>query len=216
MAGAAMIEAARARGDLYRFLGGLFLDPPGHEAVDQLLRAEVLDGIAAAYGEAAVAPLRSVRADADAVRGEFDRLFRVPLEGFVPACESVFRDAPPEGSGQKPTLYGPACRAVAESMREAGAGLPEGRTEPPDHVGMELLFLAYLCGEERKAREQDNPNALQRWLGREIHFLRNHPGTWFESFAEKVRTSVPDGFFAAVASLLEAVTARDLQLLEGV
>jgi len=209
-----MIEAARARGDLYRFLGGLFLDPPGQEAVDQLLRSEVLDGIAAAYGEGAVGALRTVRADSEGVRREFDRLFRVPLDGFVSPCESVFHDAPPEGGGKGPRLYGPACRAVKESMQEAGAGMPEGRAEPPDHIGMELLFLAYLCAEERDARKQNTPDGLQRWLGREIHFLRNHPRTWFASFADEVRASVPDGFFAAVAGLLDAVTARDLRLLE--
>jgi TorA maturation chaperone TorD len=208
-------SAARARSDLYRYLAGLFLETAGEAAVAQLLRPETLDELAHAYGASSVKGLRALEPDTGGIAAEFDTLFRIPVAGYVPACESAYRDTEPGGKRREGHLYGPSCRAAARLMMEAGAEIPAEVNKPPDHIGVELLFLSFLCEQESEARKEGNADSLERWLGRELRFLRDHPSEWIESFRRRVEQSVPGGFYAGLSRLAEGVLLSDLRYLSG-
>jgi TorA maturation chaperone TorD len=215
MASVDSASPARARSDVYRFLAGLFIERPSEEAVAELLRSETLDELAHAYGEGAVEGLQGLAPEALDAGAEFDRLFLIPAEGFVPACESVYKDPNPDARRREGHLYGPSCRAAADLMREAGATMPSEVGQPPDHIGVELLFLSYLCGQEAEARHSGDTDRLERWLGRELRFLRDHPATWVGTFRERVEKSAPGAFFSGVTRLVESVLTTDLHFLGG-
>jgi TorA maturation chaperone TorD len=198
---------------VYRFLAGLFFERPSKEAVTELLRAETLDELARVYGDDAVKGLRGLAPEALDAGAEFDRLFLIPAEGFVPACESVYVDPSPDGKRSEGHLYGPSCREAADLMREAGATMPADVGKPPDHIGVELLFLSYLCDQEAGARQSGDTDRLERWLGRELRFLRDHPATWVAIFRERVEKSAPGAFFSGVTRLVEGVLTTDLHFL---
>lgn len=69
-----------------------------------------------------------------AARDDFHKLFVGPLTLRAIPWSSAYIDS--DG------LFGPTARAVRETFTENGFEIPEGRTEPSDHVAYELQFLA--------------------------------------------------------------------------
>ena len=75
---------------------------------------------------------------------------------------------------------------VVKMYGEAGVELAAGIKEPPDHIGIELGYLSYLCSREADAwRRQDVDSAL-KFLNMEEQFLRDHIETWVPNFCQKI------------------------------
>lgn len=65
---------------------------------------------------------------------DFHKLFVGPLTLRAIPWSSAYLDS--DG------LFGPTARAVREAFAAEGLAIPEGRTEPSDHIAYELQFLA--------------------------------------------------------------------------
>ncbi|WP_372480827.1 molecular chaperone (plasmid) [Halomicrobium sp. HM KBTZ05] len=133
--------------------------------------------------------------DLDDLRVEYTRLFIGPGPEQCPPYESVYRDGDHDGDEQNVgPVYGPATQAVARWYAEYGLELRDSRSAPPDHIATELEFAAYLA-----ATEDDD--TLEQ-------FLDEHPRTWIEPFAARLRENDPGPFYRAVIERTIEVLTR--------
>jgi len=136
------------------------------------------------------------------LRLEYTRLFVGPYSLPTPPYESVYRE--PE-----PVVMGGSTLDVLKRYEEAGFRLASSFKDLPDHVAVELQFMALLCEEEAQAWEREDPTVALTLLRREEGFLRDHLARWVPSFCERVLSSTECSFYQAMASL-----ARDYILLD--
>jgi len=114
----------------------------------------------------------------------YTRLFDgVSGRATVPLCESAYTSA----DGR---LCGPASAGMDALLRRFGVGIAPSCVEPPDHVSLELALLA------ARLREGDAEGAAR---------LLDRLCRWVPELARRCRAGDPEGFYGAVAVLLEAL-----------
>ena len=179
-------EAATAR--VLRVLAREYLEPP------TAARLERLATWAEDWLAAALETLREAeQSDPEDLSREFTWLFRGTSrsESPTPPYESLYRD------GQ---LYSSTTTEVRRGYLAAGVDVDDGESnEPPDHLGIELQFLALLCeyaadpdaGELSRSRARD----AQEW------FLDDHLLTWIVGLRGQVLQADPPEFYRALLDL---------------
>jgi TorA maturation chaperone TorD len=99
----------------------------------------------------------------------------------------------------------------------AGVAVDPGSEKRPDHVTIELEFMAYLCDQEAGAwesvRSSDGSIAtrdrLAQGLASQCAFLSRHLGVWFPAFASRVNAAGKDGFYPLAATAAHAFIHHD-------
>lgn len=175
------MSAARARSHLYALLGALIADGPRPDVVH---RARALPALAEA-----------VAGDPDLLAAAHHHSLMFELSPH----ESVFR-------GEDGLLGG----AIAAALRAAYArtGFAMGRTDlEPDHLGLELSFLAHLAGLEAEARDATGRARAQR---AQAAFLDTHLLTWLPAAAV-----VTTGPFATIVTLATELAASHRDTFEA-
>lgn len=174
----------------WRFASTLFR-PPTAERVTELrlllpmLPEEARDDAAALLD----APL-------DTREGEFHRVLG---PGGLPACESSFDRATLAGRG--PLL------AAIGGFYQAFAYEPQAQErEVPDHIAVELDFLAYLAFKGAFAADAQLTEALDVTASAYDAFLHDHLGFWLAPFLDSLQASDSEPYRAAAAWLHETVT----------
>lgn len=210
-----------ARECLYRFFAAALSDPRGPggrilsdvdecrlaAAAADVLRDEArLDPVPLGFGEHPseeldltdlIAELEHSR---DATIADFDRVFGLVTIRECPPYETEYC------STEDPFLRAQQLADVAGFY--AAFGLQGGRARPdrPDHVTLELEFMAHLLFKQRLAddgtpegceRAQTSADAAQR-------FFRDHLAWWMPSFATGLRSRAKDSFYAKIGKLLAA------------
>lgn len=187
-------EAATAR--ILRVLGSLYLEPPTERRLERL--ATWADDWLAELDEdeeiaGALRRIREARdADPQHLRQEFTRLFRgvSHTQSPRPPYESLYRD------GQ---LYSSITSEVQRGYLAAGLDVADANgNEPPDHLGIELQFLAALC---EYAAGEDGELPPKRARDAQEWFLDQHLLTWVEGFRARVLQADPPAFYRAVLAL---------------
>jgi TorA maturation chaperone TorD len=161
-------QLAQARGNAYHLFSRLYLrglEPsllPLVAGIPEL--AGALDGAA----ESQVSLIDNLAAD-------HYQLFGLNVFPF----ESVFLDA--EGR-----MGGPSTQVVTDFYRISG--FPNNRHgESPDHIGLELAFLAFLCAAEADAWEDERLLSARRLRRIQYRFLDEHLLRWLPGFLQAVR-----------------------------
>jgi TorA maturation chaperone TorD len=206
------VEVTRLRQGAYRLFGALFLYPDE----TRLARWAVAAGALAQESESlAVFPFyhpwqRLLTALQGLTEGDLANLqetyvglFRIQRDGTL--ClpyESFHRDP-----------YGQAAGWVtAQLEREyaaAGLALAPSLQDLPDHVAVELEFMAFLCAREAQAWEEEALPAGFQALKEQQAFLEEHLGFWFPAFARQVMTTDPQGLYAVAAEAAHAFIHHD-------
>lgn len=128
-----------------------------------------------------------------ALRREYARLFIGPPRALARPYESCYftRDA----------LMTERTQAVRAFYESAGVAFDaHACLEPPDHIVVELHFLAMLLG-----GKTGHPPAERRSLAK--RFLEAHPGQWARTFAACVLAETRTPLYRSAAMLLDAVIA---------
>jgi TorA maturation chaperone TorD len=214
MNAAVLSGVAARRSALYWILAEFFLTCPSQALVERL--RENLAGLACdadvnplAAGLAAVRDALPEHADAAAIDQlaiEYTRLFGgiSPSYGLPPPYESVQREtaAPAELAVMVSTCYSDAGFAVID------------QAVPPDHLGVELKFMAMLCHTEIQEWQHNNAEKSMQLLGRQRNFLDDHVLKWVPDYLRLVQAQAQHVFFRGVAALVLGAIPADRALLE--
>ena len=225
-----------ARECLYRFLAAALGDPYAEtwcavlnpenqrlarEAAD-LLRAEA-GGVSIVLDRGELAPdgldldplLDELRRPVDELRAEYDRVF-----GLV-----VSRECPPYETEYHPSsetfFRSQQLADIAGFYRAFGLDPAKKRPERPDHIALELEFMAFLLMKKRIAQESvaGDPDATEHASvcdDAQRNFFRDHLAWWLPAFAMGLRRRAGHGLYAELARVLAALVPVEGRRLEVV
>lgn len=201
-----MIEAdvLASRAVLYRLLGALYHYPltPAKLHALRLCQAD--------HGSPLAAKLEAMQKALDGVENglierlniEMTRLLEGP--GMTPA--------PPYASyylhgGQ---LMGPAAQTARRAYLAWGVE-PDERSIPPDHIALELGFLAFLAEQALT----DDVGQQMKALRAAHTFLHEAVQPWLPAFCAALATHAREPFFVALAALTHLVVEKEQAWLEA-
>jgi TorA maturation chaperone TorD len=86
--------------------------------------------------------------------------------------------------------------------------------QPPDHISLELEFMAILCGREAEAWDMKEAKRAVRLLEKEHGFLDQHLGMWLPTFTRAVNAADAGGVYSRIGDALLAFVTHDSDLGE--
>jgi len=92
---------------------------------------------------------------------------------------------------------------VARMYYDAGLNVVETMKLPPDHIAVELEFLAYLLFNEAKSLNEKQKDKLELAISMRKKLLENHLGSFTKSFTERLKEKARLPFYRAMAHILE-------------
>ena len=101
---------------------------------------------------------------------------------------------------------GPSAVAVQECYAAAGLAIDPEAGEAPDHIGIELLFGAYLL--ERAA---GSPERQSEILEQYRAFCAEHLLQWLPALAANIQRSATSCFYGSAARLAAAFVEREAE-----
>jgi len=209
---------ATARANMHRFLAATFLEPPSQRLLAPLLARDFLAELELFFGPVAVQDLRQFveefRGDYEALDQDFQSLFMVPLGRYLTPYEAVYRDERQIGDARvRGLLMGPSTLAVKQLYREAGAALSEDFKDLPDHIGLELACMEFLCQGEAQAWDQENLDEVRRLREFQRRLLQDHLLQWVPTLCRRMRESATGPLYRGIASLTEVYLADEAETL---
>lgn len=220
-----------ARQSLYRFAALSLLDPKaGSWQQLDALRGESLVGGAAAL----------IRELADAVPAELE-LGERPLDDLDPTRVLDRLPATPQALNEQfentfGLLVSAACPPyeteyinskfdfqrsntladVSGFYRAFGLTPDDEHPERPDHVVLELEFMAQLVGLQRRAAQNSDADAVEKAAvcrDAQWRFLQEHLAWWTPAFSRLLSKENPNGFYEAAGAFLAALVPAERGLL---
>lgn len=146
--------------------------------------------------------------DRTSLKAEYHRLFVGPYRLPAPPYASVYLES-------EPTIMGTSTLEVLRMYEEARFLLSPSFKDLPDHVAVELEFMALLCEEERRAWRRGGLCEAAKLLAKEETFLREHLVRWIPHFSSRILSSTDSPFYRALASLLRDYVLLDLDCVRG-
>lgn len=207
-------RAAQVRGDIYKLLAVCFYEP-GEALASDVLQGFLASALRDLLGnsevqgwEARVAPLAGQLDGLDvagvyaSLKREYTRLFIGPGHLPVPPYESVHRLDVPEM--ERGLVMGRATIDARRQYAEAGLTLSPHYSDLPDHIGVELEFMCYLCVKEAEAWQAKDEEAATRRRRAQGAFLASHLVQWVPSFCRAVAEAAETNFYRGLAQLTQA------------
>jgi len=210
-----------ARECVYRFLAAALSDPwSGHwrlvfekgsqeiaRAAAGLVRQEAAAETTPGLGELAAEHfdfgklLESLPQSADRLRAEYDGTFGLLMCRECPPYETEYHPA------EETFLRSQQLADVAGFYRAFGLEPSRSRPERPDHIALELEFMAFLIMKKRlAAASPDEPSERAEVCAKAmVSFFREHLAWWIPAFATGLRRKTGSGFYAAVGEVLAAL-----------
>jgi TorA maturation chaperone TorD/Pyruvate/2-oxoacid:ferredoxin oxidoreductase delta subunit len=130
---------------------------------------------------------------------EYARLFVGPGRPVAHPYESVYREG---------RVMGDCTLAVRQSYAAEGLA-PEGHSLP-DHVAVELEFMAHLAQREAEAQERGDEEEALAYLRQQEAFLSEHLGRWLPRFCQRVLAGGAHPFYADLAQRTWQHVAQDI------
>jgi TorA maturation chaperone TorD len=138
---------------------------------------------------------------------EYVRVFMHDARGFpCPPYESAYVDPEGRAAGLVVTL-------LEREYAAAGLAPSPSLKDLPDHVAVELEFIAFLCGQEADAWNREVVKEGVQTLERQAAFLDRHLTRWFPEWARQVTSADGEGIYATVAETAWAFISHDQELI---
>jgi anaerobic sulfite reductase subunit A len=99
--------------------------------------------------------------------------------------------------------------------RSAGVVVREDFTEPPDHIAVELQFMAYLCQKTLEALKKGEKNEVKRYLNTQNAFLNKHL-SWLPLFLKDILATAQTDFYKAIAIISKRFVELDAVLMSTI
>lgn len=214
--------SAAVRQAVYALLAGAFSSPPAAESLAAWRELLAQEATAALLGEAPAralaAALEKLEGASDALRDseqEFMNLFKVPGGQYLAPYESVYRDTRDiEGQQVSGLLMGQSAIDVQKWYRLAAVEISPDQRELPDHIGLELGFLAHLCDKEQQFAAARDRARQVRAGQMQRDFLAAHPAAWIGPLRDRLYEKSADCYLRTMADLAVEFLGRDLAALE--
>jgi TorA maturation chaperone TorD len=202
-----MIELSAIRSNMYGCLS-LCFDYPSEALVDpasaaiiaqtleplsRLCRQEPLAAEAAGFQAVLLMDLAQRNHQLVELQVEYSRLFIGPFKPEVYPYESVFLHR-----------FGSDAEAIQELLslyRHEGLTLAPDFKERPDHISLELEFMAHLCSMEIEAGESQNSETESAYRQRQQMFLKDHIMNWVPALSSLVEEATVVEFYRQLARL---------------
>ena len=191
-----------ARAPLYDLLARLYTYPLDSPALDAVMTVRVDDAPAALSDALAVMQARIAAAEdrdafVEALNVEATRLFEGPGQPIAPPFGSFYLN-----DGQ---LMGPAAIAVRSAYLARNVRPRDDGRVPPDHLALELGFMALMAREDTAHGLTDS-----------AVFLREHLLTWVPRWSATVVAASAHPFFVGLVNLTLALLQTDAAGLRGI
>ncbi|TDA70098.1 MAG: hypothetical protein D9V47_02795 [Clostridia bacterium] len=102
---------------------------------------------------------------------------------------------------------------LEDEYGQAGLTL-SASVEPPDHIAVEMEFMAYLCCQEVEAWREGNLAQGLVAMGRQLAFLDRHLIRWVPGWAVKVMEADTSGVYLVVAEAARVFVLHDCDLID--
>jgi len=207
-------QVSQARANVYRFLASLYNTPPSRELLARMKGEGFADHLRVVFGPKAdslIGYLEGFGADEgdwEALRLEYDALFRVPGPRYVRPYEAVYRD-------KRGLVWGKPTVAVKGLYRRAGADISEDFMELPDFIGLELEFMGFLCSREGEAWQEGDEDSALKYLALQREFLEGHLGQWVAEFCQEMLEKAESGFYRGLAEMTREYVLEDEERVQG-
>ncbi len=210
-----MLELASFREGAYRLFSQALLYPADERLAALATATEELDqdeDVLAQFAFFAdwrrvLARLRDVGGPRRDLEEQHVALFGASKAGTLcPPYESAFLSP----SGQPDGLL---MARVEAAYSEIGIAPSPETGELPDHIAIELEFMAMLCGQEAAAWEADDVAGAVKAMRRAKRFLDGHLLVWLPRFARLLAAADRDGFYRTVSEGAAAFVLYDRDLL---
>lgn len=187
----------------YHFLSKVFYEPPVEDFIITLVTNQLFEDWPLepeqTAGEVGLARLRGFcqnwnQTSFAQLKQEYARLFIDPEHIPVPLWESVYRN-PEHLLFQEETLQ------VRRQYQRFGMRTPHLNSEPDDHLGLELQFIAYLSRLGLAAIEQEQPEKLDVILAGMRDFLTDHLLLWVGGCLHNLLEATDHPFYTGAAYL---------------
>lgn len=127
---------------------------------------------------------------------EYTRLFIGPPSPTAPPWETFYR-------GEDVSVgFGQATFEMQDILRGLGLEVSNENNQYADHMGLELLTLSEML---RLARSGERDMEQVR------SFAEEHPGSWIDAFCDSVKGCFPDGYYAALLALANALLCMTIK-----
>ncbi|MHB8069194.1 MAG: TorD/DmsD family molecular chaperone [Desulfobaccales bacterium] len=208
MTNAEQIQWEEARSMVYGFFSQAFLKGPSQQFLTTLISEEGAANLRDVFPDAAYQEeLARVRLDAREGRLtlegavlDFEALFRVPGSRYLSPYESVYRA---QSAGGWCRLCGPEAAAVEQFYLREGLTPTTGFTELPDHVGVEMEFMAFLSRKAVEAMRKDDRAAEQEYHHQQYCFFTEHVGTWLRILAQRLASQAQTSLYRFIGNFLD-------------
>lgn len=193
------------RSGLYGLLARIFGSEPTADLLDVLLSEAFLEALGT-DGYALKESLEecSEKNLLEALATEYARLFLGPGKHISPH-ESIQR---PGASG---TLWGKETADVRRFIEASGFDFNNCYTGIPDHISVELEFLAHLTKLEAKAWQDGDELTALKVLDLQSMFLSTHLGKWSDNFYRAISQSQAHILYKLTGQLLSQFVAGELE-----
>ncbi len=221
-----MVESAELRWRVYGVLSVAFSSPREGMGAPDAPQAAVLILREAARALGTPIPARALEAikeggrhatmnlaqgGSDELEVEYIRLFVGPGAPRVYPYASLYRDS-------MGLVMGPSVGEILEAYRRAGLTINTAFKDLPDHVAVELEFMARLCCEEAGAESAGRADVALRLKQEQRSFLDAHLAPWLPALCEGVIRETSSTIyrgFAEIAAIFvgwdrERLAARDV------
>lgn len=197
-----MVEIAKQRGNVWRFLSLIYIKEPTLDLINELKKEDLcksLEDLGVIFDDI-------FRSDNDEdllfkLESEYTRLYIGPGVHIAP-YESVYIDEKVVGDKRVPGLmWGDSTVEVLKEYEEYGLKLVDQFKDMPDHIGVELELMSFLTEKEANEWECERKDNALKCLSNEREFLDNHLTKWAPKFCDYAAEDANFKFYKSLAIL---------------
>lgn len=194
------LTIAEEREKIYRFLSSLCLKPPSDSILSMIRDGSIYSAVHADPQSRGYTELANFMEEAEDMPDLEDELAAEHTSLFVLAGDRLPHEAVYLDSEKR--LGGRITISVRQFYENAGANIAESCIEMPDHIGMELEFMGFLCKMEKGLRLNVDSMALRKCIELQKTFLEEHLLKWVYPCCEKIIEHATYSFYKAIAHLI--------------
>ncbi|MBI3326388.1 MAG: molecular chaperone TorD family protein [Nitrospinae bacterium] len=137
------------------------------------------------------------------LEAEYNRLFVGPMPPLAHPYESVYRSA-------EALVMGDCALDVLRVYAQAGVVLSAGYKDLPDHVAVELEYMALLCQRAEVARAAGLATVVDALRQAAWTFLEHHLRRWLPQFCRRVLLGATSPYYRQWALLADLFTRAEV------